>query len=313
MQNSQDKRDPCYFRFLDWIILTWTGWLTILALLFLLLVVAKPLIETAFLHGGVRYLLLKFVGIAVLITTLNVWEIRKILGHRPYLESSLKFRAEILAGLSIFSFFAQFSQVGSTLDRLSPAERLSQVPVIAEEIHSKSGCGQLTQFPLCKNMEKDLWRLEFYVAIRSEPEVDAVISRLLGQVSSAPQPIPTTSPLIKNLRGLSRSDDTIAWLLLFVPIFTLVSASLAISTKIALAWPKKGNHSSPPAEDDKAPESPELDKALSITGSVDVTGLVKVEKSNTESASLVAATLVTATFLYVVARAIAKSPPKGDS
>ena len=311
MKKRQDKADAFYFKILDWIILTWSGWIAVIVLLLLLMWFSKPLIDDAFLQGRVQELLLGFVAFALLITILNVFEIRKILRHRSYLESSLKFRAEVLAGLSIFSFFAQLSQVGSALDRLSPAERLSQVPVIAQEIYTKSRCANSTQFLLCHNLENNLLRLEFYVAIRSEREVDTAISQLKLQMSSFTPPLPPSPQLLKKLDGLNRSDNKITWFLLFVPIFTLLCASLAISTKIALAWPKKTKIPSPAAENGNAPElNP---KIASIKGSVDVSGLVKVEKPGAASISLAAAALAMATLVYIAARAMEGTRHEDDN
>lgn len=304
MTENQYQPSTFYFKALDWISLTWKGWVTIFLLVLFLSWLAKPSIDDAFLHGTMQNLLLVFVGIALIITILNIFEIRRILKYRPYLDTSLKFRAEILAGLSIFSFFAQFSQIGSTLDRLSPGERLTQVPIIAEQIYSTSGCAKSMLSPLCRNLEKDLLRLEFYVAIRSEADVDNTIFRLKSKLSSTMQPVVSSSQLFKYLDGLSRSGNKITWIILLVPIFTLLFSSIAISTKIALAWPIKKLPIVFPDEKNNTPD--QNLKIFSAERNIEVSGIIKVKKSFTVDLSMPATALAIAALLFCARRAIAK-------
>jgi len=240
MSATPNKATTLHLRILNKVLFTWYGWLGILCLLSALIFIPNEFIKWTILQGHMRTFLLGFVGAVIVLTVPSIFEVRYVLKYHPSRAANLKLAAEISAGLGILAFVAQFAQIGSTLDHLSPNDRSKQLKDISADMRSVLKCTQTPPDPqICAQAEKNFLRLEMYIATRSEYDVESVSNELKAQVQHLQTPAKELCAIRYGLDGMSRTNDVVAKILLLMPIVTLVFASFAIAAKIALAWHDK--------------------------------------------------------------------------
>lgn len=283
MPPTPNKYATFHLWILDKVLFSWYGRVGILCLLSGIVFFGKDHIKWTILEGDMRAFLLVFWGVAIFLTICGIVELRFVLKYRPTWVVDLKLAAEISAGVGIFAFVAQFAQIGSTLDHLSPTDRSKQLQVISADMRIVLKCAQIPppNPEACAEARDNLLRLEMYIATRSEHDVESVSNELKAQVQHLKNPAKELDAIRTRLNGMSRIDDAVPWILLFMPILTLVFASFAIAAKIALAVHDKYKPvqvkepdvapPSPPAAE--IPVSPQADNPAVVAVAVAVTAV----------------------------------------
>lgn len=222
---------------------SWKG--KVLFGLFLLILIggAFLLFDWAIWRFQVRYLLLTFLATAVLLTIGMVIEKRWILKDADTASKErMKFHAEIFAGCALLGFAGQFFHLGATLDHLLPNNRLSGLSDLGDEVRALAGCADPQPRTSCLVVRSDLLKLEQALISVSEPSVTEHIASIKHQLQLANRSNSRSRPpryidqTINKLDALDRSDFVLTRVVQTLPVFALLFACLAISSKVALAW-----------------------------------------------------------------------------
>jgi hypothetical protein len=216
--------------------------------------------SSAIAQGQVRRLLLWFLGSAVALTILNTIDIRfKLQRKGSSAVAQAKLWAEIFAGCALLGFVGQFFQLGSSLDYLLPDPRPARFAVIAEKMNVAAGCSKSSD-AMCKVLGSNLKQLETHIAQKSESDASQNITDLRHYLQSpeftkrSTQPSQQIDHLSDELAQLDRYEELLPRIVQILPVLSLLFASLAISSKIAIAWNDKKTLKPKPAEASHVPQ-----------------------------------------------------------
>lgn len=202
----------------------------------------------------VRYLLLLFLAAVIVLTAANVQAKRYLLRQQAVSTDGMKLSAEIWAGCALLAFSGPFLNLGTSLDHGFSSDRLGRLEQISKQSSALLECSSPPAKATCQGIRDDLKKLEGYLAEKSEQAISETINETkarLRRLQSLRADIPYRSKLdelIVELDELDRSDGLLVKILQPLPVVSLLFASFAVSSKIALACPSGSKAAGGPAD-----------------------------------------------------------------
>lgn len=245
-----------------------------------------------------RNFLLCYLGLVIVLTCLAAYEKRSELSRKndALFAAKMKFRAEIWAGCAILAFAGQFSQLGATFESEYTGHRAKLLESVSQQIHSASGCPTPASTPNCKVLERELNQLPQYVKLKPDSMLTLTIASLKATLQDL-RGSGLASDAFKQLDEFNRRD-VISILLQPLPVLTLMFASLAISSKIGLAW-NDHRKEAVKADQPKKPDPAALAEAAANAALVSAKAAVASAARASESMSAVKLILAQTTSAFV--------------
>lgn len=186
--------------------------------------------------------LLCFTIAIILMTALSAYEKYKLLIKGWANNVDMKFRAEVWAGCALFSFIVPFMQLAPVLDHATPADRVTRLTEIIAENKALADCVSIPNESLCKALNADLLEFKILLAAKAgQQDVSRTLSEIkddlenLRRAAKAPEIQIRVGSFVNKIREPAWSDSQWMRALQLLPAVTLMFASYAVSSKIAIA------------------------------------------------------------------------------
>ena len=203
-------------------------------------------------HCAARYYYASFPPVVLVLAVVQIWskrrELTKLASDRyPKLHlAQIKRRAELAAAGALMAFVWPYFQQGLALDRLVAEQRLVRIDPIRIKIQAALPPDFCHSKPFretgCKRLEEDLNTLAQKIIDGPETDVTTTIRRLQSTLQEGFD-VPSETlihdeitDVVNTLNSLIIEDRTAPLLLPFLQLMSLLFASYAFSTKVALAW-----------------------------------------------------------------------------
>ena len=218
------------------------------------------LFDWSYRNGWLRYFLFVHVITAVLLTIGLTWVKRAQLieGKRAGkpVKEQMKLSGELAAAWALIAFLGPHFQLSAQLDKLFPDPRPTQLIAITTAVNAAlppSSCAAWKQQLVCLAVADDLGLLKFQIDNHAETVISSTVERLTEKLREVriPRDLRVIPQEIDNVIGainrLDRGRDWLDFIVLILPIVSLVFGSFAVSSKVALAWLDLGEKREVPA------------------------------------------------------------------
>jgi hypothetical protein len=155
-------------------------------------------------------------------------------------QDRMKFQAEIFAGIAFVSFFLSFYRLGIELDQINLDGRVNRLKNAEHYLGEVGKCKtNLTLKQTCGDLEADFRAARGDIYMENEGLAKAAVQKVRSEAAQVvgSNPAKTLKRFDEELDAALVKQDTKLFSFITLSI-TLFFSALAISRKVALAWPK---------------------------------------------------------------------------